>query len=292
MGWGRFLPGRILSLSGKAMTMGVIFLLTTMGLQVGIDQETLSKLGIFGGQAFLFAVATVGGSVGVVALFERVLVKERILPEKGNLAIENSAHPYRMTAVILGAFAVGVGGGIFVFPTEWERFLTLMTTVALDFTLFAVGIDLGLNREVWKQIFKMGWHVFLAPLGVIIGSITAGILVGKLLGWTSAEGGAVAAGFGWYSLSGVLISDLHSVSLGTIAFLSNVMREILAILLIPVLARKAGPLTLITPGGATTMDTTLPLISAVGPPGVAVIAFVNGVVLSALVPVFVPLFLK
>jgi len=169
--------------------------------------------------------------------------------------------------------------------------LPTLTNWALELTLLAVGIDLGLNSTVFKQLLHLGWRVFLAPLGVIIGSILSAMLVGELFGWTWREGGAVGAGFGWYSLSGILITELHSVALGTIAFLSNIMRELIAILLVPILARRVGPLTLVAPGGATTMDSTLSVIAAVGPPGSALIALVNGLCLSALVPILVPLLL-
>ena len=45
----------------------------------------------------------------------------------------------------------------------------------------------------------------------------------------------MGAGLGWYSLSGALLTRLHSPELGALAFLSNVLREILAILLMPLL---------------------------------------------------------
>lgn len=290
IGWRRLLPRRVLGWSGKAMMLGVFFLLLTMGMKIGVDRETLRQMGVYGLQALGFAVASVTLSIGIVWGVERWFVPTYVMSEL-EIEIESSAHPYRMTVMILVAFVIGIILGIFVFPTEGQRYLSQLTNGALDFTLFAVGLDLGMNQKIWKQIFHLGWHVFLAPLGVIVGSIAAGMLAGKLLGWTFMEGGAVGAGFGWYSLSGVLISEMHSVRLGTIAFLSNVLRELLSILLVPLLARRVGPLTLVAPGGATTMDTTLPLIAAAGPPEVAVIAFVNGICLSALVPVLVPLFL-
>jgi len=202
-----------------------------------------------------------------------------------------SGNPYRLTAIILASVASGILAGVTVFPKWAESFLLAFMNIALDFTLFCVGLDLGLNQDVWRSIFRLGWRVFVAPVGVALGSVVAGMLVGKALGWTWQEGGAVGAGFGWYSLSGVLISQMHSIGLGTVAFLSNVLRELLSVALVPWLARRAGVLTLVAPGGATTMDTTLPLIAAVGPPGAALVALTNGISLSALVPVLIPLFL-
>ncbi|WP_206809680.1 lysine exporter LysO family protein [Paradesulfitobacterium ferrireducens] len=302
IGWRRWLPAKVMALSGKAMMLGVMFLLISMGIRLGSDRETLNQLGIFGLQALVFAAGTVGASISLVISLEFLQKKLRtIRVEEDNHAWQHKqnqnhkkseAHPYRMTALILGAFALGVALGSLVIPDINQQSVSLVTTSALNITLLSAGIDLGLNKEVWQQIMRLGWQVFLAPAGVAVGSIAAGMIIGKILGWSWYEGGAVGAGFGWYSLSGVLITQIHSVSLGTIAFLSNVARELLAILLIPWLSRRVGMLALVAPGGATTMDTTLPLLAAVGPPGVAVVALVNGISLSALVPVIVPLFLS
>lgn len=293
LGWRRLLPAKILVLSGKIITLSIIFLLVTMGLRIGLDKQTLSNLGRYGLQAFLFALTTIIFSLGTVSFLEKLFAKKIEIPSVGKLEVKSEAapHPYRMTFIIVGAFFIGIILGFFVMPIWVNAILPELTNWALYFTLFAVGIDLGLNKEMWKQLMGIGRFVFLAPLGVAVGSILAGMITGRFLGWSIWEGGAVGAGFGWYSLSGVMITELHSVALGTIAFLSNVMREVISILIIPFLAGRVGKFSLVAPGGATTMDTTLPVIAAVGPPGVAVIAFINGVVLSSLVPVLVPLFL-
>jgi uncharacterized membrane protein YbjE (DUF340 family) len=293
IGWWRLLPKKILEHAGRGMTLGVMLLLLTMGLRLGADEKTLSQLGVYGLQAFVFAALSIIGSTGTVYLLERIFIKRSILSEEQdsfNVNMEN-AHPYRMTGIILGAFAIGALSGIFLIPEGGIDYLPKLMELALDFTLVMVGIDLGLNREIWQHLYKMGWQVFLAPIGVAVGSVLAGMLVGLFFGWSIREGGAVGAGFGWYSLSGILISDLHSVALGTIAFLTNVFREILSILLAPFLARRVSALVLVSPGGATTMDSTLSLLVAVGPKGVGVVAFISGFTLSTLVPILVPLFL-
>ena len=75
---------------------------------------------------------------------------------------------------------------------------------------------------------------------------------------------------------------------GALAFLTNVSRELIAFMLIPVLAAKLGHLVAVSPGGATTMDTTLPLIAKTTDADTTVIAVVNGTILSSMVPFLVP----
>ncbi|CAA7600719.1 Lysine exporter LysO [Acididesulfobacillus acetoxydans] len=341
-GWKAWLPRRILYQSSRMVTLGVFFLLLTMGIRIGADRTILGRLGSYGFQAFLFAVSTVLASLVLVSGFERlsgrrwvhrseakvggsqVLSEDMIeaappggvkspketsqpVREAGgkkirgecNRARENRPEPdaeaekkpLRMIGLILAALAAGILVGLSHLVHGLEQYLTGLTDGALYFTLFSVGLDLGGSKELWREVRSLGWYVLLAPLGVAAASVGAGMLMGKLLGWTWREGGAVGAGFGWYSLSGVLITQLDSVALGTVAFLANVFRELLSILLLPLLARRMGVLSLVAPGGATTMDTTLPVIAAVGPPEVVVIALVNGITLSALVPVLVPLLL-
>jgi len=58
------------------------------------------------------------------------------------------------------------------------------------------------------------------------------------------------------------------------------------------LVKYLGRLISIAPGGATTMDVTLPLIKKTAGDEMVLPALINGIVLSALVPILVPLFLK
>ena len=122
------------------------------------------------------------------------------------------------------------------------------------------------------------------------GSLAGGWLAGRLLGEPSTVALAVAAAFGWYSMAGVVVAQLWGPAAGALAFLANVFRELLAVVVVPLLARRAGGRAwlAVLPGGATTMDTTLPVIAAaVRDAGTTALAFVHGLVLTLAAPALI-----
>ena len=101
---------------------------------------------------------------------------------------------------------------------------------------------------------------------------------------------AVSSGFGYYSLSSILISEARGVELGTVALMYNVLREITVLIFAPLLLRLFGPLAPISVGGATTADTTLPTISRISGTQYIPVAIFHGLVVDLSVPLLVPLF--
>jgi len=114
------------------------------------------------------------------------------------------------------------------------------------------------------------------------------VVLGAVIDMPATHAAAVAAGFGWYSYAGVVVFDLGGVELGTIAFLANLLREIVTFLVLPAVAKYFGGITSIAPGGATTMDVTLPLIQRVSGERFVIPALINGLVLSVAATVLVP----
>lgn len=194
-----------------------------------------------------------------------------------------------MMYLILASLVAGVFSGYFILPENIILNLDNISSFALNLTLLAVGIDLGHNREVFGRIKKTGIKILLIPLSVIIGSFIGGIVASLIYKMPGNLGIAISAGFGWYSLSGIILKDICSVEAGTISFLTNVFKELLAVILIPVIASKLNHFTAISPAGATAMDTTLPLIAEATNEETVVVAFISGAILSSLVPVLVPL---
>lgn len=194
-----------------------------------------------------------------------------------------------MVYIILISLTLGIAFGNFISP-EMFKDIDKISTIALNLLIFSVGIDIGLNKEVLRKIKKKGVKILLVPLAVVFGSLFGGIMVGLIFKLKINLALAISSGFGWYSLSAVILTNLAGAEAGTVAFLSNVFRELLAVLSIGFIASKINYITAIAPSGATAMDTTLPVISKFTDEETVVIAFLTGTILTFLVPFLVPFF--
>jgi uncharacterized membrane protein YbjE (DUF340 family) len=196
-----------------------------------------------------------------------------------------------MSLSILLTVVIGILSGLFIFPESFSQHLGIIIDIGLCLLLFFVGMDIGRNKEIINQIKSKGYKILLIPFGVALGSIVGSILGGFAFGLPINESSAIGAGFGWYSLSAIILSD-YSAEVGALAFITNVCREVIALICIPYIAKYIGKLEAIAPAGATAMDTSLPVISKATDANTAVISFITGVVLSTLVPIFVPILIS
>lgn len=193
-----------------------------------------------------------------------------------------------MTTKILLSVGAGILGGILYRNNLVIENLNGLIDLGLCMLLFFVGMDIGKNKEIFNDLKKMGFKICLLPLSIVTGTLAGGVIASFFTDLSLIESSAVSAGLGWYSLSAIELSK-HSAELGSIAFLSNVFREVLAIILIPFIGRHIGHHETIAAAGATSMDTLLPIITKSTNSSIAVISFFTGVVLSSLVPILVPL---
>jgi uncharacterized membrane protein YbjE (DUF340 family) len=195
------------------------------------------------------------------------------------------------SSILLSAFVLGILAG-------WGRILptTFVQAGHEMYVLFAllacVGMGIGADKRSVQSLLRINVLGLLLPAAVVVGSLFGAGIVAVVGGIVHLrEGLAVGAGFGYYSLSSILITQLHGGELGVIALLSNVFREVITLALAPAIFRFCGPLAPIACGGATSMDTTLPVIHRLVGTKLSLLAVVNGIVLSLLVPVLVPLLL-
>ncbi len=195
-----------------------------------------------------------------------------------------------MSLAILAVLVLGIGAG-FVMPETISAMVDSASSYMLLILLFSVGIDMGLNKEVFTRIKELGFKILLIPFGVVVGSLCGGFLTALLTELPVKDGLAISAGLGWYSLSGILITEAGNPVGGTISFLANVFREMLTFIVVPFIASHLNYYCAIAPAGATAMDTTLGIISKNTNATVAVLSFVSGVICTLVVPVLVPIFL-
>lgn len=157
--------------------------------------------------------------------------------------------------------------------------------------LFLIGFDLGTSRAGLKTSLKPDRYLIIVPAGTLIGTFAGGFLCSFFISLSTMDTMAVAAGFGWYSFSAVILAKVKSAELGAIALLSNIMRECVTIVSIPFIAKYLGQYAAIAPGGATTMDVTLPVIEKFAGRRAAIIGFVQGVFLTAIIPFLIQIFI-
>ena len=197
----------------------------------------------------------------------------------------------KSSLIIFTFFVAGVLAGISgKLPDgfDWDQ----IGSLALYLLMFLAGVGIGSDRNSWKVLethnYRILWVPFIIITGTMFGSALAALILPSL---TLRETLAVGAGFGYYSLSSIVITQLHSHSLGVVALLSNIFREVATLLTTPFLVRYFGKLAGIASGGATAMDTTLPVISKYSGKDYAIISVFSGIVLTILVPFLVTLIL-
>ena len=164
------------------------------------------------------------------------------------------------------------------------------TVYALWLLMLLVGISIGSDRRLGEILRTLKPRVLLLPLATTAGTFAGTALVSLFLSYSVSECMAVGAGFAYYSLSSIFISQYKGPELGTIALISNIARELITLLLTPLLARHLGPLIPISCGGASTMDTTLPVITRYCGKEWIFVSIVHAMILDFSVPFWVIFF--
>lgn len=161
---------------------------------------------------------------------------------------------------------------------------------ALWLLMFIVGFSLGAEGKLSQALRSMRPGVLLIPLSATAGTFAGALIASALLAWTIGDCLAIGAGFAYYSLSSVLITQCKGPELGAAALLCNIARELFTLVFTPLIVRFCGPAAAIACGGATTMDTTLPVIIRWAGAEWVPPALVSAVIIDFSVPFWVALF--
>lgn len=188
--------------------------------------------------------------------------------------------------IVVGFFVIGLLGGIEKMVPAW-LLDGEVSFVALCGLLLFVGLGIGLNPEIKKEVRSLSPRMALLPVVTIIGSWLGALLIWTVLHRTLSDCMAINSGFAYYSLSSIFITEYRGAELGTIALLANIIREMLTLLGAPLMARWFGPLAPISAGGATTMDTTLPILSQTVGQRYVALSIYHGFVVDFTVPFLV-----
>ena len=144
--------------------------------------------------------------------------------------------------IVLFFFSFGVlGGRLDLLPADWLGLVHEASNLAVYAMLAAVGMSLGFDSRAWRILRDLKGWVVLVPLMIIVGTFLGGVAAWTMLDMSFRDVMAVAAGFGYYSLSSMLINQLADVSLGSMALISNMVRELVTLLFAPLFPPPGPP---------------------------------------------------
>lgn len=264
----------------------VYFILALLGLGLGQMEGLASQLGGMAVQVLMLVLALFLANMVGLWLFHRW----QPMTLQGGPVEGNTGYRRLFLAGLKPLLAVLVGllAGYFLLPKL--AFVEDVATGALMLLLFLIGLQLR-NAGLSLRKLLMNRQGLGIALALTLSSLVAGVLLIPVLALPWHDVLALSSGFGWYSLSGIVIGDALGPAWGGVAFLNDVLREIIALALIPVLI-SARPAMAIGYGGATAMDFTLPVIRSSGGLGCVPVAIASGFLLSFLSPVLMGVFLS
>lgn len=124
----------------------------------------------------------------------------------------------------------------------------------------------------------------------VLGTSLAGTVFAWIYELPTAQGLAMASGFGWYSLSGLMMTKAYGSLIGSVVLMCDLVREFLAFVFIPLVIRKHA-IGAISMSGAPGLDILLPSIIASGGRHLAPITISFALMVNLSAPVLMTLFI-
>lgn len=297
-------PKEKLAWTGKLQTAAIGVLVLSMGLRMGANREVIKNIGSIGIYALvmtffvmLFAILATSIIRRAMGLDRYGMLKGEVLEEKIEQNSDSGKAVNVMTIIIVVAVFAGMLVGYIASKTlikdfvSYDNFMGILIKLGLCVLLLFVGVDLGMDGTVIEHFKRVGIRVLAIPVAVVLGSLIGAGVCSILLPLSLKESLAIGAGLGWYSLAPGIILESGFAVASAISFIHNVLRELVSLVFVPIIAKKIGFVETVALPGAAAMDVCLPIVEKSTRSEIAVFSFVSGVVLSAAVPILVPLML-
>lgn len=273
----------LLHIINKSLSGMVYVILFIMGTSLAfLDNLSTNLVLIFKYTAVFFLCIFIINFVALWLLERRkpwkTKHKQESLPSRLSMALDS----LKLCGVVVAGFMLGLT------QWHWLTFASQASEAALIFLLALVGMQLRNSSMTLRQII-LNRRGMLVAVVVAVSSLVGGALAAIMLGLPLNTGLAIASGYGWYSLSGIVLTDSFGPVIGSAAFFNDLARELVAIMLIPTLVRtsRSSALGLC---GATSMDFTLPVLQRSGGLDMVPPAVVHGFLLSLLAPILMAFF--
>lgn len=275
------LPKIYLPLVDKALSLLVYAVLLLIGVSLARVENLGMQIDTIVWRTLLLFGCTIGMNLLVLMWFDRRYPwQTQSSGKKPRVSIVGSIK--QLGCVALG-FILGKLMADIWLPSENLGMYCLMALVLL------IGVQLNGSGVTLAQVLinKRGVQTALLMMG---SSLIGGLLFAALnddVSWL--KGLALSSGFGWYSLSGLVMTEAYGAVWGSIMLLNDLGREFFALVFIPMLMRRHTSAA-VGVGGATSLDFTLPIIQSSGGLAVVPLAISFGFIVNVAAPFLMVLF--
>ena len=287
-----------------AMNVMIYLLVLLMGLRMGANKEIVDSLGTIGIQSLIVSVITIALSMLGITVSRMILRMDRY----GNVGEDRVPKGQRPTGeakanvagikstIIIGVVvAVGMAVGYFLIYKKLgvqDEFMIRSDpylTACLVMLIATVGLNLGLDGSVFRNIKKAGAGIIIFPIAAVLGSVLGGVIYGLITSFSIREGIAISCGFGWYTYAPNVILQAGYPVASAISFLHTVIREVVGIISIHFLVQKVGYIEACAVPGVAAMDVCMPIVARSAREDTVVYSFGIGLLMCLSVPIIVPL---
>lgn len=274
---------KILPLINQLVMLLLYIILFVMGYNLGQLENIIQTLPLIASSAFIFAFMINGFNILGLILYDKFQQQKPLQHHKASISRWHLLFDsFKLCSTVIIGFIMGMlTQTYFTLPNDTSTYLLIVL-------IFFVGIQLRNNGISLIQAFFNKQGIYTALI-MIITSLLGGIISALYLNLPMAQGLAIASGLGWYTLSSIILNDAWGAVFGSIAFLNDLLKEILSLFLIPLLMVRFRSAA-IGVAGATALDCTLPIIQRSGGIEVVPLAISFGFITNIMAPILLVIF--
>ncbi len=296
----------------KLLTASILFMISGMGIRMGANDEVMSRLGDIAFYSVAITLVTMIFSVAGSYFVRKALGFDdkgllhgkaiKVSQQYEDTTCEEVAKEEKMLPVmtIYVVIDVMVSGGIGYFATKYlsvdaDRLGNYMGTavfLGICLMLFVVGVTMGLDGSLGRQIRMMGLRIVIFPIVSIVASLVGSALCYLFMPVSLLEALAIGGGMAWPSLTSVMIFQHGLIFASAISYLHNLLRQIFSFIFIPLVARKVGYIETFSMPAAASMDVCIAAVEKSTRTDIAVMSFVSGAIISLVVPILLEFLLS
>lgn len=275
----RKLPTWLEKLAFKILPYFTYILLFAIAIEFSQTLHTITAPWQILSSAVLIALATSFGAFICCYVLFKILGYQ---PSHGKVSMQLVTSS--LINISYAFIALGIGYAFAELAAHFSIQPHISTWHLLLVFMLLIGLDLAYSPldKSW-----LNWKILLVPLGCILGSLLGAFIAAYFLPNLSIQDLIMLSqGYGFYSMTGIVVTELKNAHLGSIALMNDLFREIFAIIFMYIIGWRY-PRSAISSAGATAMDVTLPMVKQACGNDFIPHAMVSGFILSVLAPIFV-----